>query len=247
MASNRDLWAESFMMEDAPSFPCPFCTAGHLSVKHDTLREEMIAASREYFAGDGYDPDYDYKRFIFLMNCQNRKCQEVVAVAGKTHYVERADDFGGRRFDTYYSPETMIPGPPLMAIPERTPPNAAEAMRQAFTAFWGDRGSAANRLRISVERIMDAEGIPKTAANGSELKLFKRIEKFGETHPSLKDTLDGLRHVGNLGSHDGDVSREALLDAFEVYQEWLRDFYGKYPDRIRTIVAKLNATKGKYT
>lgn len=92
---------------------------------------------------------------------------------------------------------------------------------------------------------MDSEGIP--SSNGkSALKLFDRIQEFGNIHPDYRDTLDALRHVGNLGSHDGDVSREALLDAFEVYQEWLRNFYGKYPDRISDLVKKLNQTKGRY-
>ncbi|WP_176477713.1 DUF4145 domain-containing protein [Mesorhizobium sp. WSM3866] len=114
-------------------------------------------------------------------------------------------------------------------------------MKQAFTAFWGDRGSAANRLRISVERIMDAEGI-----KAAGLKLHERIDLFGKAQPDLMDTLDALRHVGNLGSHDGNVSREAILDTFEVYQEWLRNYYGKYPARIKGLVDKLNATKGSY-
>lgn len=127
-----------------------------------------------------------------------------------------------------------------MEVPTTVPENAADAMRQAFTSFWADRGSAANSLRISVERIMDAENIEKGK------RLVDRIAGFGKKHPNMEGTLDALRFVGNVGSHEGDVGREELLDAFETYQDWLRDFYGKYPDRIASLREKLITKKGKY-
>ncbi|NEH37416.1 DUF4145 domain-containing protein [Rhizobium ruizarguesonis] len=241
MASNRYLWRESFKLDDAPRLPCPRCKDGQVFVERNTISSSTVADSLEYFEENGADPEFDYQRFVLLMTCNNGKCRETVAVAGTTKFQETRSWMGDLSYDTFFEPQTMIPGPALMVIPDGTPSKAAEAMRQAFTAFWGDRGAAANRLRISVERIMDAENIDPTK------KLYQRIDDFGIAHPDLTDTLDALRHVGNLGSHDGDVGREELLAAFEIYQEWLRDYYGRYKDRIAAMTAELVANKGKLT
>lgn len=245
MASNRDLWLESFDRNNIPALPCPSCRVGRLALDDETYSWRRLGTSDQFHSKFGYTPEEDYGRFVCQLVCSNGYCREVISVAGDTEELLTAVSDDGNRYDTILYPKIMLPGPPLMDIPEGTPVLAVEAIKQAFNAFWGDRGSAANRLRISVERIMDAHGIPKQDG-GKDLKLFRRIELFGEQNADSKDMLDALRHVGNLGSHDGDVSREALLDAFEIYQEWLRNFYGKYPNRMRALTERLIATKGRY-
>lgn len=237
MASNRELWPETFASDSFPSLPCPSCRSGRLELRGETLTITRLGSAHREHLRRGYDPNNDAGRFTCTLVCSNRRCGEVVVVAGDAsyEYFDEQENLNSLR------PHSMHPGPPLMDVPANVPGFAVEAIRQAFEAFWGDRGSAANRLRISVERILDAEGVSK-----GSLKLHERIDLFGKGHPELEDTLDALRHVGNLGSHDGNVSREALLDTFEVYQEWLRNYYGKYPERIKALVAKLNTTKGAY-
>ncbi|PBB41313.1 hypothetical protein CK222_22345 [Mesorhizobium sp. WSM3866] len=236
MASNRDLWPEQFEDDAFPAFPCPSCRPGRLELDKATLKTIRLGSADREHRAKGYWAENDAGRFTCTLVCSNRRCREVVAVMGDAS----SDEFGAHQLSSL-RPHCLYPGPPLIDIPDAVPKPAAEAMKQAFTAFWGDRGSAANRLRISVERIMDAEGI-----KAAGLKLHERIDLFGKAQPDLMDTLDALRHVGNLGSHDGNVSREAILDTFEVYQEWLRNYYGKYPARIKGLVDKLNATKGSY-
>ncbi len=246
MASNRELWPEFFNELDFPAFPCPSCSRGRLVVDSETYSKVRSGSSDLYLQKHGYSPDEDFGRFTCIMVCSSRSCREVVTVCG--NYTE-VETYGSRREITTATqnwPRFMEPAPPLMDIPDETPREAAKAMQQSFNSFWGDRGSAANRLRISVERIMDAHSIPREEG-GNELKLFKRIDRFAEKYAGgSKDTFDALRHVGNLGSHDGDVSREALLDAYEIYQEWLRNFYRAYPDRIKVLTERLIKSRGKY-
>ncbi|MNP87403.1 hypothetical protein D3C76_1882750 [compost metagenome] len=52
--------------------------------------------------------------------------------------------------------------------------------------------------------------------------------------------------VGNLGSHGDNVQREAILDAFEVFEDSLAELYGERSARLKKIKAKLISTKGKY-
>lgn len=134
----------------------------------------------------------------------------------------------------------MVPGSPLMAIPPSVPTDAAEAMQDSFTAFWGDRDGAANRLRISVERILDAEAISRKGT------LNDRITEFGKKHPDMENSLHALRHVGNVGSHEGDA---AAARSFSTPLRSTRNGCGttmEYSDHIKALADKLVARRGRY-
>jgi len=132
----------------------------------------------------------------------------------------------------------MHPAPPLATIPEATPDNVAVELQTAFSLFWVDLGSCANRLRISVERIMDEFGIPSG-------RLFDRIQSFQHADPDHAVTFDALRHVGNVGSHDGVVRHDVILDAFEIYQDALAELFGQRRARIEAMKQQIIQNKGK--
>ncbi|MNJ37918.1 hypothetical protein D3C77_327540 [compost metagenome] len=58
--------------------------------------------------------------------------------------------------------------------------------------------------------------------------------------------MTALRMVGNLGSHGDDVQREAILDAFEVFEDCLAELYGERTARLKQLKDKLITSKGKY-
>jgi hypothetical protein len=247
VADVRELWDEYFMREHLPAWQCPVCERGNLRLKKETLH---IGHSAEVIAEQhhpDWEPHWERGRFSCLLVCDQSKCGEIVAMTGETATNEFYSQEGDEQFIVEsLVPKSMIPGAPLMKIPPATPGSAKQAIRQSFSAFWGDRGSAANRLRISVERILDSEGIPKDGSKGKWLTLAQRIDLFGVKSPEYKDTLTALRMVGNLGSHDGDVTRDALLDAYEVYEDWLKNYVGKHPEKMKQLVKKLTETKGNY-
>lgn len=220
-----------------PPWPCPACARGNLRIDPNSFNVSRLPSSTAQIKEEGFHPDHNFGRFSSMLVCD--QCREPVALTGE-YQGHEYQQHGNTTERLRLRPLCMQPGSPLMEVPANVPESAADAMQQSFISFWGDRGSAANRLRISVERIMDAEQIEKGK------RLVDRIEDFGKKHPKMARTLDALRFVGNVGSHEGDVGREELLDAFETYQDWLRDFYGKYPDRISKLREKLIAKKGKY-
>lgn len=139
------------------------------------------------------------------------------------------------------APRSMVPAPPIIAIPTQTPTEVLKLITASFSLFWGDRDAAANRLRASVERVLDVDGIPRGQS------LEKRIDKFGERHPNQSSgELHALRHIGNTGSHEGEVTWNAILDTYLVYEYWLRNFYGKEKENIGSLIEKLIETKGRY-
>ncbi|ESY98058.1 DUF4145 domain-containing protein [Mesorhizobium sp. LNHC209A00] len=194
-----------------------------------------------YVSDDDFDPMFQRARFSCLLICDKPHCAEVVALTGNITFQQFHDNDGDLIESAELNPLSMIPGSPIIKIPRQTPDAVRAAIVSSFSVFWSDRAAAANRLRMSVERILDHEGIPKLG-----FRLAPRIERFAQKYPDQKDTLEALRWVGNVGSHDDDVSREALLDAYEVYDYWLRNFYGREKAAIDAKVQRLIDTKGKY-
>lgn len=237
MASYRPLWESEFWEDQLPPWPCPNCERGNLRLVEKSLHLHRAAESDAIIQAQGFHPDDCFGRFSCMLACE--RCDTPVGMVGDFQSHEHRDESGisERRA---LKPLSMVPGSPLMVLPESVPDEAANAMKNAFTSFWGDAGGAANRLRISVERILDAENIPTKGT------LNDRITEFGKKYPEMENSLHALRHVGNVGSHEGDIGREELLDAFEVYQEWLREHYGRYRLHIKALADKLVGSKGKY-
>lgn len=241
MASTRDLWLESFSQNEIPAFPCPMCDRGNLRYTKNSLRlKEPNEYSIARQNGD-ISPLESVWRFSLFLKCVVEKCGNIVSVHGDATLQESKDwEYDADRYFHQLTPYGMHPAPPLATVPEETPDIVSKEMKTAFGLFWVDLGSCANRLRISVEKILDKLGAP--AAN----TLHERIEAFKLTDPIHADTFDALRHVGNVGSHNGAVKREAVLDAFEIYQDALAELFGKRTDKISAMQQRLIRTKGRY-
>nr|WP_276522776.1 DUF4145 domain-containing protein [Cupriavidus necator] len=147
-------------------------------------------------------------------------------------------------------PRAFFPAPPIIDVPQDTPADVFNQIKQSFELFWSDFNSCANRLRVSVEFLLDMLKIGRfgTDKKGKTiaLDLNGRIALFAKIEPDHADTLTALRMIGNLGSHGNEVSREALLDAFEIYGEALKDLCGNRKARMAALRAKLISSKGRY-
>jgi hypothetical protein len=132
----------------------------------------------------------------------------------------------------------MIPAPPIIDIPPETPATVRNEIELSFELFWVDPGACANRLRISVERIMDNANVAGTSL-AERISLYDARDLHGET-------LHALRIVGNLGSHEGKVEREVLCDAYHIYEHALAELYGRRTAKARAIRERLIKTKGRY-
>ena len=238
MASDRPLWVECFAEDRIPPLPCPSCRRGSLLLLKDSLKTKYSAETLAARSHEAWEVSWDRGRFTCFLVCGIPRCGEVVAVAGDVLIEERSGEEGSEYENIVY-PLTMIPGPPLIEFPDETPAEVEGPIRQAFTLFWGSRGASANQLRISVERILDHFKIKRGW-------LVDRIDEFSKTYPEHGETFHALRHVGNLGSHAGEVSREALLDAFEVYQDALANLFGRRSERMAELRRKLRESRGDY-
>lgn len=238
MSATRNLWEETFFDDEVPALPCPWCDRGILRPKKGSFCTETPKFLNQDLRDGNIDQFEATHRFSMFLRCVDDKCGNIVAVYGNAVLEERNTAEEYDRYHYRLTPKGMYPAPPLATIPQNTPDSVARELRIAFALFWIDLGSCANRLRISVERILDEFNLPQGT-------LHTRIQKFQNHDPTHARTFDALRHVGNVGSHDGVVDRVVILDAFEIYQDALAELFGKRRHHIETLTNKIIQNKGR--
>lgn len=231
---NRRIWRERYLKHGFPAFPCPRCRTGALRVINDTL---MTA----------YDPvrdDDHYSqqgRFSVLFRCSTKWCGEVVSMAGDVLPGWDYDQNGEQVDLENFYPKAFVAEVPVISIPTKTPDEVRKPILSSFTLMWADRGSAINKLRISVERTLDHFGIDRKDASGRWRSLNSRLQEFEKSIGNHHETLDALRSIGNKASHEGAIPFDTVLDAYEVLEEALLDLFGGRKARLDSILAKLKA------
>ena len=250
MAFDRSLWEEVFSKEQFPSFPCPRCKRGRVSVGSSKLFIVEPTYSKAAHKHIDWEPDWLVERFSGHLSCTEKECGETVVVSGDTSTIEVWDDEVGFFVHSVLRPKSMFPSPPIIAIPKETPNEIEEKIKAAFGLFWLDIGSSANNLRTSVESLLDHLKVPKTAivkktGESVSLDLNGRIQYYEKTNPDHASTFHALRVVGNLGSHGSKLKREAVLDAFEIYEDALAEVIGGRKAYLDSLKKKIIENKGK--
>ena len=251
MAIDRTIWTEAFAAEQFPTFPCPRCNRGRVAFDKTSLVTEEPKYSDLLHQEDGWEPNYTVERFSVRLRCPEQTCGEIVIVSGNTAWIETVDEEYGWGFTSVLRPTMMFPSPPIIPLPKDTPSEVEEKMRSAFGLFWFDLGSSANSLRMSVEFLLDHLKVPRTSMSKKtgklvELTLNNRIQYYEKSNPGHGETFSALRMIGNLGSHEASLTREALLDAFEIYEDALSEIIGGRSAYLDAIKKKIIASKGKY-
>lgn len=251
MKLNRQLWQETYSREKFPAMKCPTCSAGHYQMNASSLLVKEPKYSSEFHSHDAWEPDWSIERFICFLTCDNADCGEYAAVAGEIKTVEIQDEEYGWAYEGRLLPRSIIPAPLIFDLPPELPDVLKPIIISAFELYWLDMNACANKIRASVEALLTDLGIPAEAkkANGDLYRIFlaDRIAKFKELHSEHGETMDALRYVGNVGSHEDEISREILLDAFEIYEDALHELYGRRSERLAAIKAKIIQSKGKYS
>jgi hypothetical protein len=139
----------------------------------------------------------------------------------------------------------VVPGPRIIQIPSETPDTVGKEIAKAFELFWLDPGGCANRLRVSVERLLDHFKVKKLdIQKGKKQRTYSLNDRIG-MFKKEEDLLHALRVIGNLGSH-GTATRRALLDAFDIYHDVLQALLSTRRVSIAALAKKVRKTKGRY-
>lgn len=248
---DKAMWQGCYGYGSVPKFRCPQCGNGRLIADRAGIRVKEPEYSKIVCRDPDCEPDWSTERFSIELKCDEVSCGEISYVTGDTVAEREYDEeFHTDVWVSLLRPRSFYPAPPIISVPEQVPGEIQRELNKAFELYWTDLNATANRLRVSVERIMDQQGVPHEALNKNgvmgRLDLNGRIAVFGKTNTEHAETLTALRMIGNLGSHGGDVQREAILDAFEVFEDSLAELYGERSARLKKIKARLISTKGAY-
>lgn len=250
MAVNRKQWGPLFAK--FPSWLCPTCQSGSLAIDKASLKCIETGISTEGQSHDAWDPDWTDERFSGLLICQNSSCGEVVAIGGRTHHVENyISEHGELGYEREFEPLFMYPAPPVFPIPEQCPEHVAAELKKAFSLFWSDKGSCANRLRAAAEALLTDKKVPRATKNGKgkmiRVSLHDRIERFGKIDPGSADYLSAIKWLGNAGSHANldELGGDDLLNGFELFERVLESVYVQREKNLKKIAKAINSRKGR--
>ena len=249
----RSLWIQPLTEQSSPAWPCPACTDGTLALIPNSLVSKETIESKQRYEILG-DPESITCTFSAWLRCSYGGCGEKVVVAGKGilerikewEWAEQGIPENAIPCDNYkqiYQPLFCCPMPAMFELPNKCPAEVAAELRSGFRLFWLDQAASAGRVRVSLERLMDYYHIPKrckdTKGKYHDLKLHARIDRFSKTQPSAGDKLMAIKWLGNTASHQGDVSRDDLLDGFEILEYVLADLFEKRAIRVTALTRQL--------
>lgn len=243
----RSLWRAQFDISQFGKFDCPTCGDSKLKIVEGTLAENVSDYSSSKNNPHDWEPTWIDEGFVALLKCSKTSCGQVVSVAGSKETTEfHTYDEDGELdwgYSALYRPRNFHPAPIPIEIPDECPDPLRAALKSAFEIMWSDASSSAAKIRFSLEILLDHLAVPRSAPNKKgkifDLTLNDRIDRLAKDNDNHKDTLHALRVVGNLGAHEGKISREALLDALELYEHALDDVVGKKSIKIKALAKKL--------
>lgn len=250
MAVNRILWKPPF--HSLFPWPCPACQKGNLAVELETLKHTETGPSRSAHDDPAWDPEWVEERFSALMICRNPVCGEIVAVVGRTEHTWEPDHEAQEEdWRRDFVPIFMSPAPCIFPLPDKCPEAVSDELKKAFSLFWSDTGSAANRLRAAAEALLTERGVARSTINRhgrmQAIALHDRIEKFRRRDPESADYLLAIKWLGNEGSHASlnALGGEDLLNGFELFEHVVERTYVRRDKHLKKIAKKISARKGR--
>lgn len=241
MALDVDNYLFSYGIDGFPYFGCPTCLKGSLRLDKDSLVVSQPTSNENYMKEPWTDPTDLRYSFSLQFCCDNKTCGEKVAAIGNSGVEECYDGNGEMSFEQYYQPKAFFPSPLLISLPKNTPEKVAGLIKASSSVAWSDFNAAANRLRVCAEVLLDELGVSREDRD----TLDKRIKRLDEALTDHKDTLNALRYVGNIGSHGEDVTRQVLINSFQLFEYMLEELYGGRKEIMQQIAKSLIETKGR--
>lgn len=212
-----------------PPVPCPSCR-WQLSIKPTGITEYQDAETAEaamFLDYAEFDPTEQHGWFHTAVHCDDEDCRETVILAGVWRYAKEANwpvdptrpNLG---LYTQYHLEYMSPPPRLMKLSSKVPDAVRAGIVLAAKLMWMDPSAAINRLRASVEVLMDDFGVPRSRS------LHDRINSFAEINTYAATILQAVKWAGNQGSHGlQDITVKDVLETAELMQHALELLYDK--------------------
>jgi len=234
---DKNYWLYLHFREGKPSdITCPTCGTGKIKIlKKFTIHQTKNKI--ELLQHGDYDTENLDDKFSGLLKCDNEYCNDVVAVCG-TAAPELIDDdpeTSNREYFRCLKPEYF--SPPLKIIPLKYmyPTRVKEILEKSFALFFVDSDSCGNKIRISVEALLDELHVTKEKDGKRKpyrLSLNERIKEYQRTNMFLGELMLSIKWIGNYGSHNDSILKSDLLDGYEMMYAILDNLYDNQTDKL---------------
>jgi hypothetical protein len=248
---DRKLWVERFSPDGSTApWPCPACGQLNLTAISSSVHTYEGRESARYRSYEEWEPGWIEARFICMLQCA---CEEYVSVTGR-HGVEEGissepnnpEAYPHVDYEDYYEPLFFHPALRIVNVPKQVPRDVRDQLIQSFAMFWCDLDACANRIRTSIEKLLNHRGVKRTTLTSKKkrirLNLHDRIELFGKSGDPLAMHLMALKRLGNAGSHSSPMTRDDILDAYEIMEFVLHEMFDQPAKRVSSISNAINKT-----
>lgn len=247
MPIDRNKFGTRFPKDHVPSYPCPHCEIGHMTLIPDAFHDEWPEHDRQAY-NEHQVEEYIRVTFTGLLKCSNDRCGEIVSFSGEGIPEEEYYDDPQRGYEhdwvTYFHPKFFCPTIDLFPLWQfELTQEINKALTDSFKLFWCDLPSCIGKLRVTVERILDDQSIPTTNDNDGWLSLHRRINLFKEQEDGeLGEFLEAVKWLGNEGTHENKAERNEVMDAFDMIEHVFEHLYRVQGDqeRIRAVRDRIN-------
>jgi len=236
-----------------PDLPCPGCSK--VSLKLSRREIKWRKSKRQYDPSKFSDDDFDsgillgflkvvgavfeqaqwvQSRFTGFLKCAN--CDELVAVIGRgrqpTDYAKRTYGYSQELFPEYFSPPI-----PLFELKSEFPDQVKLELVKSFATYFSDAALSGSRMRVSVELLLDHLGIEKyrkdktgetiktQSGKNQKLSLDARIKVLSDEYADYSKSLLAIKSIGNEASHNTEIDRRDLLDAYQILDHVLTQIF----------------------
>lgn len=259
MSINRQLFKGVFQKVKVPHWICPSCRIGLLELRKGSFNFAESKPSRDAHDHYDWDPEWIEYSYSMILDCNNKECLQMVASCGNGGVEEEYinDDNGGvgQEYVDWFMPEYFVPSLVLFDIPKECPKVVSKEIKASFKLFFSDPASSANHIRQAVESMLTEEKIPRfeiqqrrnQSPRRSSIALHRRINAFANRNTQNSDIgnkLMALKWLGNAGSHSSQITKDDVLDAYEILEIALDEMYTKHRKAIEKKILLVNKRKG---
>jgi len=239
----------SFSIESIPHWQCPSCNLGLLHLEQNHFHFEESQLSLSWHSSDFWEPEFIQYRFHGTLRCVN--CKDFISFLGQggLDHARYYDDLGEfiEEYNEVFYPLHFFPPLNLFQINSGCPEDIKNEICNSFGLFWNDLPSCANKIRTSLEMLMNQQKVKSTfVQNGKRknLSLHKRIEAFRISKPEIAEFLLAIKWIGNAGSHTGKLEKIDILEAYELLEHSLNKLFDNKENNLKKITKEINKRKG---
>lgn len=195
-----------------------------------------------------FDPENTEGTFTLRLVCSQHSCKEAVNCVGKFWRSRDEYPHGEPYVVEVLTPLFFYPSIHIFGLPKQLPEPIKSPLFDAFSSFWSNPSGAGNSLRISLEAMMDSQGIKKYERdkNGRRhwRKLHHRVEDFAKKRPDIGNKILALKWLGNSGSHPEGLNHGDLITGFKLMQYAIEELFEKRSRNLEATANKINRRKG---